>query len=192
MSGEPWRFNLWTYLNPLLRRSAISSRPVKEYAPWRAEWDSEENSLIPFCLKPLSTGLANDEETGAQPVAPPAPARPHLAAQPPARHPPRMRGSPRTRLAGALTAALALAPACIGTHPSRGEEKVVELAWASGLLGCIFGCNADEPMVAHGRAYLMVVNADEIPAFTVESDHPEVMSAARPDDPDSKASAWTL
>ncbi|MCA9660900.1 MAG: hypothetical protein KC486_21335, partial [Myxococcales bacterium] len=52
-------------------------------------------------------------------------------------------------------------------------------------LGCIFGCNADEPMVAGGRAYLMVVNDEEIPDFTVESDDPDVMSAMRADEESS-------
>lgn len=90
----------------------------------------------------------------------------------------------RSLLAGALGGALLLT-SCIGTRPSRGEEGEVEVAWASGVLGCIFGCNADEPMVAGGRAYLMVTNDEELPAFTVESDTPSLMSATRADEESS-------
>ncbi|MEZ4381026.1 MAG: hypothetical protein R3A79_06740 [Nannocystaceae bacterium] len=92
-----------------------------------------------------------------------------------------MRGLARPLALAGLLAASTLSAGCLGTRPSRGEEGVVELAWAGGVLGCIFGCDADAPMVADGRAYLTVVNADELPDFTVESDAPEVMSATRAD-----------
>ncbi|MCA9638284.1 MAG: hypothetical protein KC420_19780, partial [Myxococcales bacterium] len=81
-------------------------------------------------------------------------------------------------LAGLVTLSAGCGLADLGTAPSVGEEGEVELAWAGGVLGCLFGCDAADPMVAGGRAYLSVVNDDDLPAFTVESEDPAVVSAA--------------
>jgi hypothetical protein len=62
----------------------------------------------------------------------------------------------------------------LNTDPSRGELGRAELAWDSGVLGCLFGCDASAPMAERAYATLMVANAEDLPPFTVESEDPAV------------------
>jgi hypothetical protein len=62
-------------------------------------------------------------------------------------------------------------------QPSEGELGNAQFAWDDGVFGCLFGCDADEPMVAHAVAYLQVLNDEDLPAFTVESSNSEVFEA---------------
>jgi len=57
---------------------------------------------------------------------------------------------------------------------TMGELGKAEFAWDRGMLGCLFGCNAEEPMATRSLAYLVVLNDEEFGAFTVSSDNPEV------------------
>jgi hypothetical protein len=67
---------------------------------------------------------------------------------------------------------------------TMGELGKAEFAWDRGILGCLFGCNAEEPMATRSTAYLVVMNDEEIAAFTVSSDNPEVLDFSS-DDPGS-------
>lgn len=73
-----------------------------------------------------------------------------------------------------LTAAAVLAAGCgdltIGEEATKGELGVAKFAWDEGLFGCLFGCDAEEPMAVGAVAHLVVVNDEELPLFTVESD----------------------
>jgi hypothetical protein len=73
-----------------------------------------------------------------------------------------------------LVAAALLAAGCgditIGDDATKGELGVAEFAWDEGLFGCLFGCDAEEPMAVGAVANLVVVNDEELPVFTVESD----------------------
>jgi hypothetical protein len=55
-----------------------------------------------------------------------------------------------------------------------GERSVAQVAWDRGILGCLFGCGAEEPIAAGSRAALQVLDWDTIGEFTVESESPEV------------------
>jgi hypothetical protein len=81
------------------------------------------------------------------------------------------------RLVCAASVAL-FAPGCFFTSPSMGERGVVELAYDEGLFGCIFGCDAREPMATDAHTNIIVTNDDEILAdygpFVVESSDPAI------------------
>lgn len=80
----------------------------------------------------------------------------------------------RRRLAALLCTA-ALASGCLPfTEPSEGELGRVEYSWDEGLLGCLFGCDAEAPLAVSGHAFVVVHDADELPPFTVSTDAPEV------------------
>lgn len=81
-------------------------------------------------------------------------------------------GKTLSRLAALL--GLTMLAGCF-TSPSRGEAGVVRLAYDEGLLGCLFGCDAAEPMAARANTFLDVVNSDEIPAFDVSSSDATVL-----------------
>ena len=57
---------------------------------------------------------------------------------------------------------------------SVGDEGRVEYAYADGLLGCLFGCSAEEPMAEGAHALVSIVNTEDLPPFTVSSDEPDV------------------
>lgn len=57
---------------------------------------------------------------------------------------------------------------------TMGELGKAEFAWDRGVLGCLFGCNAEEPMATRSMAYLVVLNDEDFGAFNVSSDNPEV------------------
>jgi hypothetical protein len=67
---------------------------------------------------------------------------------------------------------------------TMGELGKAEFAWDRGILGCLFGCNAEEPMATRSTAYLVVMNDEDIASFTVSSDNPEVLDFSS-DDPES-------
>jgi hypothetical protein len=73
----------------------------------------------------------------------------------------------------ALVAVLGSA-GCFFEPASTGEEGVIEYAYADGILGCLFGCDAREPMAEGSHALVMILDADELPPFTVASDDPTV------------------
>jgi hypothetical protein len=61
-------------------------------------------------------------------------------------------------------------PSCsIGEGVSMGEMGTAQFAWDEGMLGCLFGCDAEEGMAARAVATLMVVNDEDLPMFTVSS-----------------------
>lgn len=62
---------------------------------------------------------------------------------------------------------------------TMGELGKAELAWDRGILGCLFGCNAEEPMATRSTAYLVVLNDEDLDAFTVSSDNPEVLDFSK-------------
>ena len=83
----------------------------------------------------------------------------------------------------AKTSSLALVlflSACVGSsdQPSEGELGNAHFAWDDGVFGCLLGCDAAEPMVAHAVAYLQILNKDDLPVFTVESSNPDVFEAS--------------
>ena len=58
-----------------------------------------------------------------------------------------------------------------GPDDSReGELGNAEFAWDDGVLGCLFGCDAGEPMVEGGFANLRVTNASDLGDYTVGVD----------------------
>jgi hypothetical protein len=69
-------------------------------------------------------------------------------------------------------------PGCgpIDEGVSMGEMGRAEFAWDEGILGCLFGCDAEEAMAARAVTYMSVVNGDELPTFTVSSDDPSVLT----------------
>lgn len=77
-------------------------------------------------------------------------------------------------LRGAALLSLVTLAGCF-TRASRGENGVVELAYDEGALGCLFGCDAREPMAARANTVLDVLNADEIPPFDVSSSDESVL-----------------
>lgn len=82
------------------------------------------------------------------------------------------------RWTGCILASIALGGCLLGwmeEGESVGELGNAEFAWDEGVLGCLFGCDAAEPMATRAVAMLVVVNSDELPEFTVSSTDPEVV-----------------
>lgn len=71
------------------------------------------------------------------------------------------------------------ASGCFFTQPSSGELGNVELTYDEGILGCLFGCDADEPMAADSNTFLVVVNDDELASewgpFVASSENADVL-----------------
>jgi hypothetical protein len=67
----------------------------------------------------------------------------------------------------------------IDNDETMGELGKAEFAWDRGILGCLFGCNAEEPMATRSTAYLVVMNDEEFGAFTVSSDNPAVLEFSK-------------
>ncbi len=77
-------------------------------------------------------------------------------------------------------------PSCsIGEGVSMGELGVAEFAWDEGMLGCLFGCDAEEPMAARAVANLIIVNDEDLPTFVVSSSNPEVLEFIQDEPGDS-------
>jgi hypothetical protein len=51
---------------------------------------------------------------------------------------------------------------CFFTQPSMGELGNVEVSYDEGVFGCLFGCDADEPMAADSNTFLIVQNGEEL------------------------------
>lgn len=62
------------------------------------------------------------------------------------------------------------------THPTPGELGVAEFAYNDGLLGCAFGCDADEPLAVGARATVLVLEGDTLGSFHLRSDAPDVLA----------------
>jgi hypothetical protein len=67
----------------------------------------------------------------------------------------------------------------IQNDETMGELGRAEFAWDRGILGCLFGCNAEEPMATRSLAYLTVQNAGDLGVFTVSSDNPAVLDFSK-------------
>jgi hypothetical protein len=57
-----------------------------------------------------------------------------------------------------------------------GELGRAEFAWDEGILGCLFGCDAGEPMATRSVATIIVQNDEELPPFDVSSDDPSAIT----------------
>jgi hypothetical protein len=79
------------------------------------------------------------------------------------------------RIQHSVVAVLLVACSTSPNGPSHGSEGRAEFAWDVGVFGCLFGCDASAPMVTRGVANLEIVNADELPALTVESSDPTLV-----------------
>lgn len=72
----------------------------------------------------------------------------------------------------------AMAAACGPDEDTTGELGRAEFAWDDGVLGCLFGCDAAEPMVEGGFARLRVTNASDLPEYTVAVDDGALVDAS--------------
>lgn len=79
------------------------------------------------------------------------------------------------QLALALAIAALAQSGCFDEGASFGERGRAQFAWDQGLLGCLFGCDADEPMAAHSVAMIEVLNHEELPPYVVSSSSPSVL-----------------
>lgn len=77
-------------------------------------------------------------------------------------------------------------PSCqIGEGVSLGEMGVAEFAWDEGMLGCLFGCDAEEPMAERAVANIMIVNDEDLPTFVVSSSDEAVLTFVQDEPGDS-------
>ncbi len=84
-----------------------------------------------------------------------------------------------------------IAPALVACGGStRGELGRAEFAYDKGVFGCMSRCTATDPLAARSSAGLWVTNAGELPAFTVDSTQPEVLTVNRSGSATVNGEAW--
>ena len=66
-------------------------------------------------------------------------------------------------------------PDCRGSsEPTPGEMGIASFYWDQGIIGCLFGCGAEEPIAAGASGALQVEGWSAIGPFGVESETPEI------------------
>ncbi len=73
----------------------------------------------------------------------------------------------------------AFASGCFFTPPTHGDLGRAEFAYDEGLFGCLFGCDASEPMAVRANTFLLVTNHDELPPFVAASSDTSVLEATQ-------------
>jgi hypothetical protein len=71
---------------------------------------------------------------------------------------------------------LAFSGCGLGFGPTHGELGVAEFKYDNGLLGCLGGCNAAEPLAARSSIGIWATLPDQMPDFTVSSSDDAIVS----------------